>query len=511
MSGTTAALTDELIAAPFEHDHLVEGIESARQRHMPVLLSATHRIPHTDALSFYGEVSRYYDNTTYIESPSGGTTLVGCGQEIVFTTQGARDTQDVIQEWRALLDNALTPRAYLENGLGPVLLGGFAFDPASDTDNTWQGFPKGLLTLPSISLHNHNGESWLTHNLVIWPDDDYESVAARNACEPCPYTSHTPYMRGDEEDVARTRLSGNPRSDADDTNRSGPAAQEDSSLFAHRGDRRHPVLTEYPPADVWKRSVEEAARLARSGRVRKLVLARSVRAEYPDRIEPIAVLAWLREHYPGCNIFAARRGESTFLGASPERLVSLRNGVVNSGSLAGSRPRGETEHEDDALAAQLLSSAKDLEEHGIVVEAITESLRDICNDIESGGPGLLRLENVQHLYTPVRAKARPGCTVLDLVERLHPTPAVGGWPRAEAPRLIRQLERMDRGWYAGPLGWMDSSGDGEFAVAIRSALLTNNVATLFAGCGIVGDSDPELEYEESKVKLNPLLSAIGKG
>ena len=126
-----------------------------------------------------------------------------------------------------------------------------------------------------------------------------------------------------------------------------------------------------------------------------------------------------------------------------------------------------------------------------------------------GAPRLLRLGNVQHLWTPVTARARAGQSVLDLVTRLHPTPAVCGAPRAAALRLIRELEGLDRGWYAGPVGWVDARGEGEFVVGLRSALLRGGEATLYAGCGIVGESDPEEEYRESELKLRPVLSALG--
>jgi isochorismate synthase len=203
-----------------------------------------------------------------------------------------------------------------------------------------------------------------------------------------------------------------------------------------------------------------------------------------------------------------------FLGASPERLVRLHGGLLATSCLAGSIGRGADADADQALGARLLSSAKDLTEHAVVSEMLAESLAPICESLEvAPQPGLLRLSNVQHLYTPIHGTLalRPDGTrpcILDLVARLHPTPAVGGYPRSEALALIRRLEQLDRGWYAGPVGWLDHYGEGEFAVAIRSALLRAGEANLFAGCGIVGNSDPESEYRESCLKLKAMLGAL---
>jgi isochorismate synthase len=162
------------------------------------------------------------------------------------------------------------------------------------------------------------------------------------------------------------------------------------------------------------------------------------------------------------------------------------------------------------LGEQLLASAKDRHEHEVVVRTVVEALGPLCDQLDVGAtPSLLKLGNVQHLYTPVTGHLCSACTLLNVVERLHPTPAVGGRPREAALALIREREGFDRGWYGGPVGWIDQRGEGEFAVAIRSALLHGTQATLFAGCGIVADSDPEREYAEAALKLKPMLSALG--
>jgi isochorismate synthase len=263
------------------------------------------------------------------------------------------------------------------------------------------------------------------------------------------------------------------------------------------------------PAEAWQAVVLSLVEDMREDDLEKVVLARECRVRGRRPFHPSRVLDRLRADYPGCFVFAVARGQRCFLGASPERLVRLRDGAVSATCLAGSIARGATPEEDAQLGAALLASAKDRAEHAIVVRALCDALAGAGVALGPvGPPDLMKVRNVQHLCTPVIGRVGGGRTTLELVERLHPTPAVGGYPREAALRLIREREGMDRGWYAGPVGWMDAGGEGELTVAIRSALLRGPEASLFAGCGIVAGSDPEREYAESCLKLRPMLAAL---
>ena len=270
---------------------------------------------------------------------------------------------------------------------------------------------------------------------------------------------------------------------------------------------RHPRIG--LPSEEWKSLVGEVASGIRDGSLglRKVVLARAVQVETHA---PIAgALRYLATNYPTCTVFAYAHGDACFLGATPERLVSVRDGVATAMALAGSAPRGATPEEDVAIGNRLLSDAKERNEHAVVVDALREAFEPLsARVVADAEPRLKKLPNVQHLCTPIHAHLLPGQTVLDLVHKLHPTPAVGGYPRDAATAFIREREALDRGWYAAPFGWMDDHGNGEFVVALRSAVVRNGVATLFAGCGIVGDSDPETEFAESGWKLRPMLNAL---
>lgn len=264
--------------------------------------------------------------------------------------------------------------------------------------------------------------------------------------------------------------------------------------------------------DRWIQKVETARTLIDEGKFEKIVLARNVEVESKCKIRPAVLSHNLRQKYPGCfNFMIQVDSHTTFLGATPERLASFQNGTLLTEGLAGTAVRGKSAIEDAAIANNLLQSEKDRSEHDFVVRAIDSSLRPFSYRIEHPRQPLIKkLQNVQHLFTPISASVKSGVAIHQLIEKLHPTPAVGGFPRDEAMRYIQHIDQVDRGWYAGPVGWFNLNGSGEFAVAIRSALLHDQRATLFAGCGIVKDSDPEKEWSETLSKLKPMLDALNQ-
>lgn len=273
---------------------------------------------------------------------------------------------------------------------------------------------------------------------------------------------------------------------------------------------KHYLDTLKTPDSSWIATVEKAKKLIYSRTLEKIVLAREVRWSTGSDLTATHVLNALRNQYPTCYnfLFHNSRGKS-FIGCSPERLVSFHKKYLLTESLAGSTSRGKTATEDLFLEKRLLTSKKNRSEHSYVMKAIEKRLRPFIRKLESADvPGVKKLKNVQHLFTPVTAWLNNNVDRFSILEQLHPTPAVGGYPREEALSHIRQLELFDRGWYAGPVGWLNLNGGGEFAVAIRSGLIDEREARLFAGCGIVEDSDPYTEWEETNLKLMPMLSAF---
>lgn len=243
----------------------------------------------------------------------------------------------------------------------------------------------------------------------------------------------------------------------------------------------------------------------------KVVLADVMDVIAPQAVDVVRSLQTLRQNHPDCTVFSVgnHQGQS-FIGASPERLLSINEGRLMTDALAGSASRGATPEVDTAIGQALLDSAKERYEHRVVVDFITRQLRSLGLDPQyHGAPKLLQLLHIQHLHTPISATLNPDTiSPMAILAKLHPTPAVAGVPREAACRLIRQYETFDRGLYAAPLGWIDTDGNSEFIVGIRSALINGNNARLYAGAGIVAASEPAKELAEIKLKLQTLLNAL---
>jgi len=262
--------------------------------------------------------------------------------------------------------------------------------------------------------------------------------------------------------------------------------------------------------DAFVHTVKEALSEIGDGAFEKIVLARSKTYRANQEFHPLQILNGLRERYPDCYAFSFANGNGqSFIGASPERLVKLEHSELRVDALAGSAPRGATATEDARLGSQLLSSEKDLHEQKVVIDSIRRRLHDMGIETTlSERPVLKRLSNVQHLYNEITAKLSEDVDILQLLKELHPSPAVGGSPRSAACKRIRDYENFDRGLYAGPIGWVNSSLEGEFLVGIRSALIEEDLASLYAGVGIVKGSVPENEAMETDLKFKALLESL---
>ena len=267
------------------------------------------------------------------------------------------------------------------------------------------------------------------------------------------------------------------------------------------------AVREEPGRAAWTESVRRILSAIDSGEVRKVVLARQLVVEAGAPFDRRAILDRLRHSHPSCFTYAA----GGFVGASPELLIRRRGDDVASCPMAGTVRRGTTPDEDEALTATLRRSVKEAEEHRLLVEAVVSALAPVCVEPPSAGePDVVRFPTVSHLATRVSGVLRePAPSALALAGLLHPTPAVGGLPRTGALATIAALEEFSRGLYAGPVGWVDATGDGEWAVALRGAQLDGPRARLSAGAGIVAGSDPDAEWAETEAKLRPMLAAVG--
>ena len=275
----------------------------------------------------------------------------------------------------------------------------------------------------------------------------------------------------------------------------------DSPNFLRKQDFSH--------TNHFKKSVLSALESIQNHHFNKIVLAHALDVTSPIPFNLVSSLKNLRHLYSNCYIFSTnnRQGQ-TFIGASPERLVKIHNQHLETDALAGSAPRGKTAIEDAQLGDRLLSSQKETHEHRVVIDFITRHLAELGLETQRSVARLLQLPNIQHLHTPIHATVPPDVHLLDVVAKLHPTPAVAGAPRELACEQIRYYEQFERSLYAAPIGWVDHQGNGEFAVGIRSAVLNGCHARLFAGAGIVAGSNPDRELTEVQLKLQALLAAL---
>ncbi|MFB6073446.1 MAG: isochorismate synthase MenF [Haloarculaceae archaeon] len=400
---------------------------------------------------------------------TGEETVVAGGAAATITAAGEGRFETVRARARDLFEGADSPES-ASRAARPRLFGGFAFHEGDgDGDSPWAGFPDALFVLPAVQVTGVDGEWWLTTTAA---GPEAAQAADRRLAE------------------WADRLAG--LQETPSASPPGVASRERT-----------------PSRAGWRDQVEAALERVADGSLEKVVLAQALRTTLAGDLSVPDALARVSEAYPDCYRFVIEPpGAGTFFGATPERLVSVRGRTVRTAALAGSTGRGDTPAEDEWLRSDLLDSAKDRHEHELVVEAIRDQLAPSASTVRTSETSVRRLATVQHLRTPITADLAADEHVLSLVEALHPTPAVGGLPPDRALRTIRESEAFDRGWYAAPVGWIDGAGDGTFAVAIRSALARDRTATLFAGAGIVADSDPDSEWDEVQLKYRPILDAL---
>ena len=352
--------------------------------------------------------------------------------------------------------------------------GGLRFDPAGRTEEEWEAFGAYRFVLPRFELRRLGGEAILACNLVL-PRD-----AAR---------------AGELLDEVESLLL------PDEPERPlGPASPLPLPLSRE----------DVPDLKGWGKNVETALHAFSEGRMEKVVFARRVEFRFAEDLDPVALLEGLRGATPGCFHFLVEPEEgSAFVGASPERLFRREGRGILSEAVAGTRPRGASALDDSELGEELLGSAKDQAEHSFVRVGIRESLRPLCEDLRvENTASEMKLARGRHLVSRIRGTLRDDIMDDEVLAALHPTPAVGGYPKEEAVREIRASEPFDRGWYAGPVGWLGDDG-AEFAVGIRSGLVRGDTLALYSGAGIVERSTPKGEWAEIEQKIGDFTGMFG--
>jgi len=406
-------------------------------------------------------------DAAFWEQPDLGLAIAGVGvAHRIEPATGPGRFDEAAAQLRSM--RARTDQVALEGAdRQPMLLGGFSFFSESE----WPGFPAGRLTLPELAvIRRPTGSTWM--------------VGAAVADDTDPHRLAIELIRRLEQ---ASEIAGEPAS----------AARLDNAAAAGIDLRDLNYL----------KTVAAALESIAAGELSKVVVARRLTVDHVPHLPTF--LATLRARYTTCATFAFRQGDSVFCGATPERLVRLDGVSISTAAVAGTAPRGADEAQDEVIADRLRHDTKELDEHRFVIDDIQRrlGLAEVTIDPQAA-TRVMRLPGLQHLYTPMGGTAPVGTNVLDMVGALHPTPAVGGSPREAAQEWIARHEQIERGWYAGPVGYCDLAGNGEFRVGLRSGLIQPGGSTLIAGAGIVAGSMPERELEETGLKLGALLGSL---
>ncbi len=407
------------------------------------------------------------------DDPIADRTVVAFGRVRRFTARSTSKAPFEIAE-RAREELGRIQHVAGLDEVAPVAVGGFAFDPLRTGQGNWADFPAGVLELPSLTLIREGESAWAIQIAPLARRPSAEKLSRRLSRE-------STQPRGNSAESKAT-----PRKVA------------------------LKLLAEGDALRRWRHAVDALLSRMADAELEKAVLARSLSVARPAAVDALGLVQRLRSMQPSSVRYLVRRGEASFLGATPEILFRREGARLESVALAGSAPRNDDPEFDRSLARSLMSSPKERREHALVVEAITDALEPLVRSLEvPQSPRIRRLKQVQHLETPIAANLNDEVSEAALLSALHPTPAVCGQPRSHARELLRALESFDRGWYAGPVGWLTAEGKSAFAVAIRSMLLCKREAHLFVGAGIVPGSNADAEWRETELKSQAMLRALG--
>jgi len=456
----------------------VQHRKKIQSDHFISLTIAIETIDPLAALEILGSADEF---RYYWEIPDRERAIAGGGAVETLKSTGPDRFQDMARKIDAVKDKLHGITETKHSMAGVHFLGGFSFSDFNSSKH-WRSFGSASFTIPE----------WM-----VVKDGKLCLLTLTHKIE----NTHTPGKLTEQLSDAATRIA-------------RKLSEYDESVLKpellNSGSNAYSIQPNHNAYNNWVSGINRAKELMHDGIFEKIVLARELKIKTDQPVSATRALNKLRNSYPGCYSFLIQHGkEGVFLGSTPERLISFNAHYLLTEGLAGSISRGDTATEDAVLEKKLLNSGKNMREHQYVVSAIRHRLEAFTGNLQHAPrPVVKKLSNVQHLYTPIRAQLNQNLNPCLIIEKMHPTPAVGGFPTDRALPYIPQLEQFDRGWYAGPVGWLNTHGDGEFSVAIRSGLISDKTVRFFAGCGIVSDSDPESEWEETKLKFIPMLSAL---
>lgn len=435
-----------------------------------LLVSFAFPIENFDIIEGYCSSVKIYEKTFYWEIPSRKTAFYGLGELLSINESGKARFMNVQKKIREHQDNFTCNWKEFDLEEVPLFIGGMKFAPEGDSD-LWENYEDAYWFVPKILFLSNNEKTFLIYNLMVSSDSSVQKLEED-------YTRRLNWVlqRNDPRNGAAPRMSGV----------QGNTPKEKKK---------------------WIENVKRALAKIESDDFIKIVLSRQLELNLEEEASISFILHQLKKEYPDCYLFAFNSVRSLFFGASPEKLCKIYPHWIETDALAGSAPRGADENEDTQIEKELLKSPKNLKEHEIVTKYISETLLRFSDEVKFNSiPEIKKLNNIQHLWTPIRTRLDSIQKIFSILEALHPSPAVCGIPQNEALNTIKKLEDYPRGLYSGIMGWFNYDGEGEFTVALRSALIKGKKVYAFAGAGIVEGSDPLEEYKETELKFKPILS-----
>lgn len=451
---------------------LVEQVEVLLTKQEKVLVSWVTKIDSLNPLTIFKKGQKQYSTKRFFwQNPTKSLTMVGFGSTTKFRSNEGLGSYQQVHEFNQQLKKQ-TATNKDKRATGALLFGGFDFDSERGGSKEWQEFQSAFFYLPTYLVTSLSEETYLTVNFYVDSQANLFQVAnefwekwVQLSQEGCP-AKKEPIKVTNKTELATTE---------------------------------------------WQKAVDETVELIKQSRtLQKVVLSRQLLVEHASAVVVEDVLDRLMTTQQNSYFFVLENKDKTFIGATPEQLLAADNQYYYSACVAGSAPRGKTEKEDKAIGDALLKDHKNTHEHHLVVEMISDTLRTLTTNLKvSGNPTLLKNRDIQHLFVTVEGEKQTAVPFLMAVKAMHPTPALGGLPRKEALSVIRAKEPYHRGFYGAPIGWLNQEDEGEFAVAIRSALLMGTQSLLFAGCGLVAGSKSAEELIETRIKFQPMLRALG--
>jgi menaquinone-specific isochorismate synthase len=437
------------------------------------LVSFVSKIQTIDLKNKIDYLIKYYEKSFYFEKPEETFAILGVDEAISISENGEKRFSATDKKVKELKNNFINNWQDIPLKAKPLFVGGMKFN-VEHSDEDWKDFNDSTWYVPELIVVKSKQDSYIFFNFI-----NSSSATDENLIEK---------LKAKLENLIK------------------PAeAKSLSSIKINK-------LTGASPKDKkkWKCLVNSCLEDIFDNKVNKIVLSRRIDLLLSKELNLDYAINHFEQKYPACYLFIFHKGKSSFIGATPERLAQFQDGKIKIEALAGSAPRGENLEEDKALEKKLLASEKDIAEHDFVVNHIKNSITEIVENLNTEKHQIKKLKNIQHISTFISAEMNSHNSPLAIIKELFPTPAVCGMPKEISLNLIKKMESHNRGLYSGVIGWFNFYDEGEFAVAIRSALTFGNKLIAFAGSGIVEKSDPDTEYEETELKLKPILSLFNE-